>query len=317
MKKRCISYVILIVFAIFFLSSCKKEWLDAKSDKSLIVPKTLQDLQLFINNTSVFNTTSTPKLGEMSADDYYLKDSIYLTRPELDQKVYTWSPGFLYIATPNLSDWDVPYRAINYANITLETLASIEKTSQNHMLWNDVKGQALFYRAHAYYQLAQVFCKPFRKSTAIDDLGLVIRTSSDINLQSIRYSVQQTYDLIIEDLLQSKELLSALPPSYPTNPFKATALALLARTYLTMEMYDSALLYADASLQIKSTLVNYTTYNASHTNPIPAYSPEILFDCSMSLTNSFPHNNGQGIVDTFLYSLLRSSKARFIFPLRA
>jgi hypothetical protein len=53
--------------------------------------------------------------------------------------------------------WNNLYTLIEYANIVLDGLKTID---QNTTGYNNLKGQALFYRAFSFYTLAQLFCKP-------------------------------------------------------------------------------------------------------------------------------------------------------------
>ena len=311
MKVKSIKYLFVVLVAIQCCQSCKKAWLDIKPDQSLVVPETLKDVEAILNNTGVFNQSVTPRLGEMSSDDYYITSSVFQARNDLDRNVHTWAPGYLYGSTLNLSDWDGAYRMIYNSNVALETLAAINVTNASNLNWENLRGQALFFRAHAYYQLAQIFSKPYSKVTASTDLGLIVRTVSNINEPSIRFSVQASYEKILADLKEAKDLLTNTTPTYPTIPYRPAALALLARTYLVMENYDSALFYADETLKVKNTLVKYSSsYNSSIANPIPRYSAEIIFDCSMPGTTVFPHNNGQGIVYSTLYKSFSVDDAR-------
>ena len=241
MKVKSIKYLFVVLVAIQCCQSCKKAWLDIKPDQSLVVPETLKDVEAILNNTGVFNQSVTPRLGEMSSDDYYITSSVFQARNDLDRNVHTWAPGYLYGSTLNLSDWDGAYRMIYNSNVALETLAAINVTNASNLNWENLRGQALFFRAHAYYQLAQIFSKPYSKVTASTDLGLIVRTVSNINEPSIRFSVQASYEKILADLKEAKDLLTNTTPTYPTIPYRPAALALLARTYLVMENYDSAL----------------------------------------------------------------------------
>ncbi len=100
------SYILLSVFLI----SCKKDWLDAKSDQSLVVPATLKDLQSLLDNTLIFNVAG-PNLGELGCDDYYLTSAIFQARSDIDRNTYSWASGDVY-GTSKLDSWANPYRQI-------------------------------------------------------------------------------------------------------------------------------------------------------------------------------------------------------------
>jgi len=68
---------------------------------------------------------------------------------------------------------------------------------------------------------------------------------------------------------------------YKTRPNKTAALALLARTYLVMKDYDKALMYAEAALNLHSTLIDFNSLNTSLSKPISGSNEEIIFYSSV------------------------------------
>ncbi|MEI9809088.1 MAG: RagB/SusD family nutrient uptake outer membrane protein [Bacteroidota bacterium] len=278
MKNNSLTKIVVYLLFSFPLVSCKKEWLDAKPDQSLVVPSTLKDLQSSLDNTLIFNVAG-PNLGELGCDDYYLTSTTFQTRSDIDRNTYSWASGDVY-GTSKLDSWENPYKQIYYANNTLEGISKIEKDEFNEPAWNNIKGSALFYRAWAFYNLSQIFCKPYSTTTASTDLGIILRTESDINIPSTRSTVQETYNSVIEALKHAKDLLP-INPLYITRPSKKSAFALLARTYLLMENYDSALVYADACLQFANTtnqLINFDNVDITPVNPfLYSSNSEIIF----------------------------------------
>lgn len=102
-----------------FMISCKK-YLDAKPDKSLVVPATLNDLQAILDYSSRMNEGTS--FGEASADNYYLNDDDYNTLPDEVKKAYTWE-NFSYSNYPN--DWARVYDVIYPSNLVLEGIEKI------------------------------------------------------------------------------------------------------------------------------------------------------------------------------------------------
>lgn len=80
------------------------------------------------------------------------------------------------------------------------------------------------------------------------------------------------------DAKQSMEYLPNLP-EHPMRPSKAGAYGLLARTYLSMRQYDSAYKYADLSLQLKNTLLDYNSASVNPNSDVPfqPFNEEINF----------------------------------------
>ncbi|WP_152969736.1 RagB/SusD family nutrient uptake outer membrane protein [Pedobacter sp. Hv1] len=255
---------ILIILAATFLS-CQKEFLKDKTDKALLVPKTLTDFENLLDNLNVFNIT--PSLPVIASDDYYTTGAKVNTYIGAYQKnSYIWAEDI--DEGLSILDWNTPYQQIFYANIVLDGLLDIEPISSPQQEWNRIKGSALFHRAFAFYNIAQMYAKPYNKSTARSDLGIPIRLEGDVNIKSSRGTLQQTYDQIIKDLKEAEVLLPN-SSNFQTRPNKIATQALLARVYLNMEDYDNALLYATAVLKFNSSLIDYNTLSKTSLAPFP------------------------------------------------
>lgn len=148
------------------------------------------------------------------------------------------------------------------------------------MEWNRLKGSALFHRALAFYNLSQLFAGSFDQNTAAKTPGIPIRLTADVNEISVRGNLQNTYDQIISDLLESEKLLPDYA-AFKSRPAKPAVQALLARVYQTMEAYDKAEVYASLSMQSAGKLIDFNTLNASSANPLPRALPngndEVIF----------------------------------------
>ncbi len=230
---------------ILFACSCKKNILDVKSDKSLLVPTTLNDFQALLDNIITMN--GTPGLQNLSADDYYTTDGGWqsLLTP-MERNSYLWLNTNMY-ENETAPDWNVPYQQVFYANVVLDGLGAIKVDSTNLNNFNQIKGSALFYRAFAFYNLAQTFAAPYDAKTSGQLPGIPIRLISDVNVRSSRGTLQQTYDQIITDLNEANTLLNK-KAAFKSRPCQTAVLALLAKVYLTMENYAMAQSSASACL---------------------------------------------------------------------
>lgn len=300
-NKRLVMFILLNCLMFF---GCKKSnWFDEKSDKSLAVPTTLTDLQALLDNARVMNT-NTPGLGEVGSDGHSILDNSifdFISKDGGEENCYTWSYLFPFIKSV---DWSLgasgSYRRVYYCNLVIDELKKIKPKGQTEYgLWENVKGQALFHRAHAFYELAQVFAPPFESRSAGDKLGIPLRLESDINLPSKRNTLQQTYDQIIGDLLLANELLPETPV-YRTRPSKQAVYALLARCYLSMEDYKEAIRYAELCLNSYNMLMNYNELNITGTsNPFIGFNTEIIFYSKMVHYESIAFYNL--VIDKMLY----------------
>ena len=145
---------IIILLLLGILWSCnKKEFLAGKPDQSLIVPENLTDLQSLLDNDAVMNGAAfngvVPGLGEVGADDYYLSDDDYITNlNQTERNAYTWAQQIFH--GDQVFDWSYPYRCVFYSNVVLEGIAKINPADKEYNTRNNIKGSALFYRAHAF-----------------------------------------------------------------------------------------------------------------------------------------------------------------------
>src|SRR5665647_209718 len=176
----------LFFVSILTLSGCKK-YLDAKSDKHLVVPVTLQDVQAIMDNYGGLNN-GYPSTGAISDDDYYLADTYYSGALTVNQNLYVWNKDAI-----NDNDWSNMYKNVLYANLALETIEQIEETPSNRSDRDRLKGTALFFRGYAFYHLAQYFAEPYDKSYAADKPGIPIRLNSDVSTPNVRNSMNETY----------------------------------------------------------------------------------------------------------------------------
>ncbi len=292
---------LLIISLLMLASTSCKKYLDAKSDGSLVIPKTIQDLQALLDNTTVFNFNGS-NWDEASADNYYLPDIQYqIYAPSVYGKLYTWQVKGEDIQGPP-DDWSLSYDAINYANIVLKAIDKVAPNAGNLTAWNNVKGSALVFRSYYYLRLAFTFCNAYDENTATTDLGLPLRLNPDFNIPSVRSNLKATYDRIIEDLETAVPLLPNVPV-HVMRPSKPAAYGLLARTFLAMRKYDKAFQNADLSLQLKPDLIDFNDINYVDANnlfaPIKSFNPEVILNMDMFAPSSlYPTENR---VDSILY----------------
>jgi starch-binding outer membrane protein, SusD/RagB family len=264
---------LIFTMSLLFMS-CKK-YLDKKSNQSFEIPTSLDDFQAILDNNNVINEYQSNGIGEISADNYYLSYSVWASFSlQSDKETYIWGPEIFFDNTG--TDWQNLYGIAYKANVALDGISGIARTAGNQQAWDNLKGSALFLRAYAFQILVADFSKAYDSVAALSDLGIPLRLTSDFNIPSTRSSVQASYSQIIEDL---KLAISLLPttPVHVMRPSKTSAYALLARVYLSMRDYGEAEAYADSSLQINSTLMDYNLLDTTQTYPIPIFNLEVTF----------------------------------------
>jgi hypothetical protein len=283
------SPILVLLVVGLLVGGCRKTFLAQKPSTDLLVPNSLNVLQELLDNTQVMNIS--PALGEVSADNYYL---LYATWVALDTKeynAYIWAPD-LYDGQGLVSDWDIPYQQVFYANTVLQGLAGIQPDSTYQAEWNMLEGWALFSRAFAFYNITQLFAKPYDSVTAVADLGIPIRLSPDINVKTTRASMQDSYTQILSDLQAAEGLLpAAIQVSNLNRPCKLAAQALFARVYLSVRDYADARKYADSVLQTYPYLLDYNSLGLGGFIPFQQNMPEVLYQ------SNFPQPGNGNILE--------------------
>jgi hypothetical protein len=259
MKYKYVLFSFGFVLYTGLLSSCKK-YLDASPSASLTVPTTVSDFQSILDFSPNMNSICA-SAGETASDNYYLNDSLYNALfQSQDRLAYLWQPGQFTGISPN--DWQNEYTVVYNANLVLEGLVNVARTTQNAPDYDLCKGMALAFRGKSFYEVAQIFAKGYDSASADKDLGIPLRLTADFNVASVRSTLKDTYSQIISDLTTAISLLPSVPPSFPYRPYKGSAFGLLARVYLAMGEYPQALAAADSALSYKNTLLDYNTVPA-------------------------------------------------------
>lgn len=291
--------LITLITATMFMSSCKKnDWLDVKSNKADVVPKTLKDMQALLDNEVLMNNNAVA-LPVIGSDNYYVTYANWQARPiAAERNAYVYNPEIFEGAM--CFDWTAAYSMIAQANVVLEGLQKITPGAGEQLLYDQVKGRALFFRAAVYYDLVQTFAKQYDVATAMNDPGVPLKLAADVNIVVQRSSVAATYEQVISDLVQASALLPNTE-TILTRPSKAAAKGLLARVYLCMGKYTESLAAATEALAIYNTLTDLNTISTAAANAFAAYpnNKEVIW-----YNTATPYGilgNTRILVDTSLY----------------
>lgn len=293
------------------LESCKK-WLDKPQNENLAVPTHLEDLQALLDDKKNLNELSTPSMLEASADDYFLLPSDFNVIAATHSRIapYSWEadPFDVY------NDWKICYYPVYVANLCLQQINKIKRSEYNNLAWDNVQGSAFFIRAYFFQELAWTYSKAYDQTTASQDLGIVLRLTSDIGDKSVRANMEQTYKQIISDAKAAAQLLPDRS-IHCLRPSKVSAYGLLARTYLSMRDYENALKYADLALNIYDKLMDYNSdpeINSDfslNTSPFARYNKEIVYFTTMNLIHP-TYSPKYAKIDTILYNSYDSEDLR-------
>ncbi|SEN96681.1 Starch-binding associating with outer membrane [bacterium A37T11] len=285
------TYLSLLILALsIFASSCKK-YLDAKPDKSLVIPESLNDLQALLDNDQTINRQD-PIAGDVGCDDYYINASFLPNISTLFQGVYNWNPGVRFDA-----DWQNNYTKIYMANTVLDNIDRVSESNRESS-YSSIKGAAYFVRGWSLFSAAQIYTVPFENGKNDESLGMPFKKTSDINDPTVRSTLKNTYDWIANDLKAACQYLPAIN-SPATRPSKAAAYAALACVYLQMQEWKLAESYADSSLKIENTLLDFNTLDSNSRTPITNGNIEMLYQSRLTYTTVFSTTGCR--VDSLLY----------------
>ncbi|HVW63226.1 MAG TPA: RagB/SusD family nutrient uptake outer membrane protein [Puia sp.] len=291
-------YTGLFLLPVCCLSACMK-YLDKDPNPALSIPQTVQDYRALMDN-DLITDNSTPGLGQLGSDDYMMSYAAWTGTDLIAHNAYIWQAD-VYGNEPAFP-WSAPYQAIYYCNVVLDGLPGVAvHDSASLTEYNAVKGAALFTRAFQFYALEETFGQPYRAGSKDNDMGILLKLTSDAHQQVGRSTVRQVYDRILDDARKAAALLPAQVQLFNRNrPCKPAAFALLSRAFLSMQEYDSAKIYADSSLHYYDKLASYDTVNAGATRPFPpGGNDEVLYQCSA--VNFKAQYSTSSEVDTTLY----------------
>jgi starch-binding outer membrane protein, SusD/RagB family len=286
--KKNLTLIVSILFMINLTTISCKKYLELRPDIRLSTPNNLDDLQYLLDYTGL-NTAAI--VTNVSTDEYFLTNADWNSLDELNKNGFIWDAEL-----QDNEDWNSQYRTVLCANTVLEHLQKISTSGQQEK-WNQIKGAALFFRAHSFYLLAQIFAPAYDANSASVDLGIPLRLTSDFNKKSVRSTLNETYQQIISDLRESARLLPTTG-TYKTRPILPAAFGMLSRVYLTMNDFQQAKLYADSCLNLHSALINHNDLDINSSGPFLLYNEEVMFHTK---TDAPVNAWGIAYIDSILY----------------
>ncbi len=147
-----------------------------------------------------------------------------------------WNKSILVTNSYVTATWTRGYDIINTANNILDALDVVNDADKNR-----VRGEALFLRSAALFELVKLFALPYSDGNAATNPGVpvVLTPTRAITEESYvaRNTVAEVYTRIITDLTEAESLLPAANGFYAQ---KSAVAALLSRIYLQQEDYTGA-----------------------------------------------------------------------------
>ena len=310
--------IVLTVLA----SSCKKDFLveapelELPQEEAYTTPqridKVITGLYSSAKNGSLFGGRY-HIYNDIRAEEYILRDPNNVTGADVFQATNDATNSYIS------SFWSIGYLTVNRANLAIDGLtknvANLAPTVIDPAL-----GEAKFVRALVYFQLVQIFAKPY-VSNGGSSRGLPLRLIPETSLANnplASSTVAQVYTQILKDLNEAE---AQLPATYSTalakttRAHKNTAIALKTRVYLAMANYAKVI--EEGNKIVPQSAPFSTTAGAGHslaanvaTLFVPPYtSSESIFSFPMAATNA------PGTQNQLAYYYNSFSGANLIYPL--
>lgn len=257
-----ISYGIVLFLVLALTTvSCKNAFLEVVP-KGQQVASALNDYELLMNSPIHYDYAYAGgwQVPAMLGDEIAAEENNYRNAGVINQRLFRWD-AVLFGPTEDAQDIRVAmtntYRLNKIINEVMDAPDGSYEQKQS------LRAEALATRAFNYFQLINVYAKPYDAATATTDPGFPVNTTADISKDDFnRGTVQSVYDFIISDL---KEAIKALPVQQviQTRVSKPAACALLAKVYLFMGKPEEALpllnqAFTDmAAWQVPPQLYNY------------------------------------------------------------
>lgn len=244
MKKR----IIIIWLLGFVLTSCQDNFLEIFPETALSSAtffKTESDFQQAVNAAyvplrSIVNDRAW-LLGEMHSDNTYYARNILFGATEQQENIADFAIPTAQGITTNihvLNQYRLDYQIIARTN---QILTLIDGVDFNTASKNNLKGQAFFLRAYAYFELVRYFGKVPLHLTPVTN-----RAEAALPLAS----VEQLYAQIIKDADQAAKLLLNKSKQEPGRVTSGAAKTLLANAYIVQKKW------ADAEKLLKDVVAN-------------------------------------------------------------
>lgn len=298
---------IAVTLVLAMLAGCS-QYLDVKSDMKLETIASIESLELLMDASQIMNF-NVNSFGEASADDYWLDAKTYASMNENARNIYTWN-HFNYLFN---NDWAKGYLPIYYANLVIDRCKEQAVNLTQNARWRTVYGTALFFRGFQHMGQVFTYAKAF-DTHAENELGVVLRTSSDPSIKSERANNQVTYEQILDDFKLSLQYLP-IKAVHPMRPSKWASYAAIARLYLAMNDYENAYKYADSCIAIDQSLLNFNDPGSLNVNlafPIPRFNKETIFYAQLTTSQSNLNPNN-ALIDTLLYQQYAQNDLRKVY----
>ena len=160
------------------------------------------------------------------------------------------------------------YAAIGQCNYYLDKVESLKASLTDDTLIEQLDaltGETYFCRALAYSELIRLFCKAYEPETAANELGVVLATSYFGEKPARRDNLENSWQLVLDDLARADELLDPDDNVYDAVYAKNGAVhALWARVALYMQDWDAAIEHSSVLIDDNADVYRLADCNSSY-----------------------------------------------------
>ncbi|WP_164111910.1 MULTISPECIES: RagB/SusD family nutrient uptake outer membrane protein [Sphingobacterium] len=145
-------------------------------------------------------------------------------------------------ATNNNKAWEDMYKDVGIANYVIELVEEAEGAQSER---DFIKGEAYFVRAWSFFNLTNLYAKPYSKENANVELGIPLRIDNGLEQTYDRATLKESYEQIIADLQMAQDfLMKSGITKTKYHPTVDACNLLFSRIYLYMNDWENADAYA-------------------------------------------------------------------------
>lgn len=300
MKKT--TYIIVTILLAYLMVACD-DFLDAKPTKAIVLPNSVNVLQNLLDNNNTFNQDLS--LLMLGANEFQTDELGIQPYEPWQRNSYLWFEQ-PFGQDEQVFEWYIPFNQIFYVNNIISELEEIQ--DKNQAGYDPVKGAAHFFRANAYFNLAQLFLPPLGSAEIYtQDYQIPYKISALLTFSPEMADVAEIYELIFSDMGIAIEHLPETT-DYPSRPNRAAAHGLMSRIYLALEDYGQALAHAESALGFQDELMDLNQLDSNLVYPIQNFNQEMIY---YSMLTNYPFTYAQtSIVDSALYNSYKEHDLR-------
>lgn len=243
---------------LLFVAGCDK-WTDIEP-KGMNMLQKVSDIDMLLNyefrNTSFMFQNGSVVVNDLLPGLNVIYSVITDTANNpVRRALYTWDESIDREKATETDDVYTDYYGV-IGKVCNPVLLRADDAEGDRDLANRYKAEAYVLRAWYHYLLVNIYAKAYDPATAAEDGGIPYSRESDLlSVPNEKRTVQEVYELILEDLESAFDLNSlAAPSANRMRVNSAFAYAVKAKVLMSMRDYDGASQAAASALSIENTV---------------------------------------------------------------